>query len=370
MTDNLRDPALGDTGPNQSLRDPALRDTARNQSLRDPALRDTARNQALRDSLTQRADRWKAAAERARRLMGGRAKDVADATRMIEDYRLLAHDLARARRLMPDSRAREFLEAAYAQAHTTLHKPVAHWGYALWSLFRDQVPEAIRWLRPHIVWVSLLFIVSVFMGGWLVHTYPELINLFASPDLIATVERGELWTDSMLNVVPSSVLSVQILTNNIVVSLFAYCAGFLFGLGTFYIVGLNGLMLGAIFMLCRQHGMDDELLRFIVAHGCVELSVMVISGAAGAAVGEALIRPTTPSRAESFQIAALRTAKVLGACVVLLIGCGFIEGYISPNPYFPFWARLIIGVSYWLFMVSLLRGYPLGRSRSETPIET
>jgi len=26
-------------------------------------------------------------------------------------------------------------------------------------------------------------------------------------------------------------------------------------------------------------------------------------------------------------------------------------------------------VSYWLFMVSLLRGYPLGRSRSDAPIE-
>ena len=123
------------------------------------------------------------------------------------------------------------------------------------------------------------------------HTYPELINLFASPDLIATVERGELWTEGLLNVVPSSVLSLQILTNNIVVSLFAYCAGFLFGLGTFYIVGLNGLMLGAIFAFTRQHGLDDELFRFIVAHGCVELSVMVLSGAAGAAVGEALIRP-------------------------------------------------------------------------------
>ncbi len=29
----------------------------------------------------------------------------------------------------------------------------------------------------------------------MVHTYPDLIALFASPDLIATVERGELWTD-------------------------------------------------------------------------------------------------------------------------------------------------------------------------------
>src|SRR6185369_3842412 len=79
------------------------------------------RDQALRGALLERAGLWTAAAERARRLMNGRATDIADATRMVEDYRLLAHDLARARRLMPNSRAREFLEAAYAQAHTTLH---------------------------------------------------------------------------------------------------------------------------------------------------------------------------------------------------------------------------------------------------------
>lgn len=328
-----------------------------------------ARERGLRTTLLQRSGVWQAAAERARRLARGRTQDVADVSQLVDDYRLLAHDLARARRLMPESRARRFLESAYAQAHATLHKQASHPGYALWSLFRDQVPEAVRWLRPHIMWVSLLFVGCVLVGGWLVHTYPELINLFASPDLIATVERGELWTEGLLNVVPSSVLSLQILTNNIVVSLFAYCAGFLFGLGTFYIVGLNGLMLGAIFAFTRQHGLDDELFRFIVAHGCVELSVMVLSGAAGAAVGEALIRPTTLRRGQSFQIAALRTGKVIVACVVLLIGCGFIEGYISPDPEFPLWTRVIVGVGYWLFMIALLRGWLFGRSRSIAPIE-
>src|SRR5689334_2433011 len=327
------------------------------------------RERALRLTLLHRADGWKAAAERARRLMTRRTDDVNDAAQLVDDYRLLAHDLARARRLMPESRARTFLESAYAEAHATLHKHASHPGYALWSLFRDQIPAAVRWLRPHIIWVSLLFVTSILVGGWLVHTYPELINLFASPDLIATVERGELWTEGLLNVVPSSVLSLQILTNNIVVSLFAYCAGFLFGLGTFYIVGLNGLMLGAIFTFTAQHGLDDELFRFIVAHGCVELSVMVLSGAAGAAVGEALIRPTTASRGQSFQLAALRTGKVMVACVVLLIGCGFIEGYISPDPEFPMWTRVIVGVGYWLFMIALLRGWLFGRSRSAAPIE-
>ena len=38
--------------------------------------------------------------------------------------------------------------------------------------------------------VSLLFVVSGVAGFWMVIVYPDLIQLFASPNLIATVERG------------------------------------------------------------------------------------------------------------------------------------------------------------------------------------
>jgi uncharacterized membrane protein SpoIIM required for sporulation len=311
----------------------------------------------------EHAMRWQAAAERARRLARGRALDEADANRMVGDYRLLAHDLARARRAGAKPAAHEYLEGVYARAHATLHHGAWHVGDALLRLFRDQLPEVVQWLMPYILWVTLLFVLSVFAGSWMVHTYPALIRLFASPELIATVERGELWTHSLLNVVPSSVLSVQVLTNNIVVSIFAYCAGFLFGLGTFYIVGLNGLMLGAVFAFTAQHGLDGELFGFVVAHGCVEISVMCLSGAAGAAVGEALIRPDSAQRADAFRAAALRSGKLLFACAVLLVGTGLIEGYVSPDPRFPFWTRVVIGVGYWFVMLALLRGWLFGRSR-------
>ena len=91
---------------------------------------------------------------------------------------------------------------------------------------------------------------------------------------------------------------------------------------------------------------------------------MVLSGAAGAAVGEALIRPTTMRRAQSFQIAAIRTSKVLGACVVLLIGCGFIEGYLSPDPDFPMINRVVVGFGYGVVMIGALTGRLFGRRRT------
>jgi uncharacterized membrane protein SpoIIM required for sporulation len=316
----------------------------------------TARQHALAVSLLQRAGLWREADARARRLARGHTDDAADATRLADDYRLLAHDLARVRSLMPDTRTREYLETTYTRAHATLHHGAWHAGSALLRLFRDELPGVVRWLRPYIFWSSVIFLLAVTGGYSLVHRYPELIALFASPELIATVERGQLWTEGLLNVVPSSVLSVQILTNNIVVSLFAYCAGFLFGLGTLYILGLNGLMLGAVFAFVIRHGLGDQLFSFIVAHGCVELSVMCLSGAAGAAVGEALIRPGAGGRIESFRLAALRSGKLLIACALLLVGAGLLEGYVSPDPRFGLAVRISLGVGYWFFMVLLLSG--------------
>ena len=65
---------------------------------------------------------------------------------------------------------------------------------------------------------------------------------------------------------------------------------------------------------------------------------MCLSGAAGAAVGEALIRPTArrPAPNHSNALAACRSGKsaVLVPVVLLLVGSGLIEGYISPNPGF------------------------------------
>ena len=262
---------------------------------------------------------------------------------------------------MPSSRTREYLEGAYARAHVTLHQGAWHLGSTLRRLLREDIPAAVRWLLPYIAWTTLLFVLAVCAGYALVSHYPDLIALVAGPELIASVERGKLWTEGLLNVVPSSVLSVQILTNNIVVSLFAYCAGFLFGLGTLYIIGLNGFMLGAVFAFVGQHGLARQLFSFIVAHGCVELSVMCLSGAAGAAVGEALIRPGAAGRRESFRAAALRSGVVLVACALLLVGAGLIEGFISPNPHVPLGARVAIGVGYWLAMLVLLSGLPRRR---------
>jgi len=299
-----------------------------------------------------------------------RGSDVDDALAVVDDYRNLARELgtARARATTPASPELEHLEAAYAELHGNVQRPPRRFWLILWSVFRDQVPAAMYAIRWHLLAVTLLFVISAVAGFTLIYNYPDLIAMSASPQLIATVERGELWTDSMLNVIPSAVHSVNILTNNIVVSVFAFCSGIIFGLGTFYIVGLNGFSLGAIFALTAQHGLAGRLFDFVVAHGCVELSCICISGAAGSYLGEALIRPGAHTRGEAFRLATREGIRILVAVTLLLLICGFIEGYVSPDQEIPRWARVTIGVGYWIFMILMLRGYVFGRSRGGVPV--
>lgn len=247
----------------------------------------------------------------------------------------LARDLASARRLLPASRTSAEL---------------------LRRLFEEDIPAEMRALRPTILSVAALMLAAVAAGWWLISTWPELIRLFASQHMISEVEHGRLWTQDIFNVVPSSIESVQILSNNLTVSLLVFCSGLFLGLGVGYFVGLNGLMLGALFAFTHQHGLGGELLVFALAHGPVELSVICIAGAAGMALGESLLRPRLPSRRESFERAAHEVWRVLIACALLLTVCGFIEGFVSPDPRVSTPVRALVGIGYWCVMMLFLSG--------------
>ncbi len=288
---------------------------------------------------------------------------VDQAQRRIERYRALAQDLATARRLLPEARTTVALEALYLQAHVQIDQPPRHRAAMLLRLARDQIPATVRQLRPTILWIATLLVSSALAGWWLINTYPELISLVASARMIEAVEHGRLWTQDIFNIMPSSVESAHILSNNITVSLTVFCSGILLGLGVAYLVALNGLMLGALLAFTHQHGLGEALVGFVLAHGPVELSVICIAGAAGIALGESLLRPTVPTRRESFERAAHRMGPVLLACAVLLTGCAAIEGFVSPASGLPLAVRAVIGIGYWCLMLLLLDGRWLAWTR-------
>jgi uncharacterized membrane protein SpoIIM required for sporulation len=310
----------------------------------------------IRQWIVARAGAWRNNVQNIASWRTQRRASVADALRALDAYRGLARDLATARRVAPGSRTTTGLESLYGQLHALINRKPRGGIAALRELLGIDIPKAVRDLRPRIAGMVSLMVLSALAGWWLIATFPTLIGLLASNDMIEQVQQGHLWTEGIFNIMPSSILSISILANNITVSVMAFCAGIFLGLGTLYLVAVNGFMLGGLFAFVHQHGLARALFEFISAHGPVELSVICISGAAGVMLGESIMRPTMGSRRDSFQACAHRVGPALLLCAVLLVGCGLIEGFISPDPRFPMASRLTIGIAYWLIMWVLLTG--------------
>ena len=309
--------------------------------------------------LAERSERWQKVADSLPALDDEGFVDLAEARAAIRVYPELARDVALARLHAPGSRITAYLESLYAGLHRAIYRPPKADKGTWRSFWMTEVPEVAYRLRLHIFWITALFFAAAYAAWMLVGAYPELVALFASEAMIQTVQRGELWTDGLLNIMPSSVLALQIFTNNILVSLTAMCLGVLYGIGTLYIITLNGLMLGGVFAFVAQYKLDQGLLEFISAHGPVELSVIFIASAVGFSIGEALARPGELTRTESFRQAVSDGMKLMLLCIVFLVGAGLIEGYVSPNAAYPWSFKLVIGWSYWLLLLFALSGWRL-----------
>lgn len=289
---------------------------------------------------------------------------VDEALHTLRLYRAVARHLASARRLLPGSFLASALESAYVTLHVGIGRPPKFGRSRLLALFRDDIPAAAASIRATTLWIAALFLASVLAGWWLIATYPALVSIIASDRMIDGVEHGHLWTDQLFSIAPPGLLSAHIFSNNVVVTLGAFCSGILFGLGAVYMISFNGLMLGGLLAFTHQYGIAHGLVRFILAHGPVELSVICLAGAAGTALGESIIRPQLATRAESLRRRAAELGPLLIACALLLLGSGLIEGFISPNPRFSIPFRLVVGLGYWSLMILLLSGRLIPQPKS------
>lgn len=272
---------------------------------------------------------------------------------LLAERKDVARRLALARLRAPDHPDTEALEARHAALHLELRRDPQTARQWLDRLFEQTLPRATRELRPFLGATLLGFVLAALAGFGLVAVEPDAIRLFASPEMIQQVSEGRLWTQGLLGVAPSSVISGMVFANNLLVALIAWLLGFLFAIGTVYVIGVNGVMLGALFALSAAHGLGGAFLDFAIAHGPAEIFCLCAAGAAGAVVGEALARPGEATRAEAFSAAVRRSAVLLPIIGGLLVLCAVVEGHVSTRDW-PFTAKASVGFGLLAVAVSAL----------------
>jgi len=97
--------------------------------------------------------------------------------------------------------------------------------------------------------------------------------------------------------------------------------------------------------LLQVHGHAAPLAEFVIGHGVLELSEIVMAGAAGLMLGYAILHPGLLSRKDALIVAAQKSIRLLLGSAPLLVVAGIIEGMISPSDLVPAFVKYGIGIS-------------------------
>lgn len=260
-------------------------------------------------------------------------------------YRRAAADLAHAQSFYPATDAHRYLNQLCSTAYSSIYRPPRARAAAVLEFYRRGFPAAVRAEGPFIAVSALLFALGNVLGAAVVLFEPAGAELLVPDGVRGAVAAGRLWTDDLLSVMPPGVAASWIATNNLSVVFTTFALGITAGLGTALMLVNNGLHLGAVFAYCFREGLGWRLAGFIGAHGAVELSVIVLAGAAGLIVGHALIVPGELPRRQRLAERAQQGVRLVVGCAPFLALIGVVEGFVSPGDLFPAPLKVALGLT-------------------------
>jgi uncharacterized membrane protein SpoIIM required for sporulation len=177
---------------------------------------------------------------------------------------------------------------------------------------------------------ALLLFGAAFLSGLWGWRDPTEAQRF-SPSAYDAVTRPRDTTDLGLSSDQQAQVASSIMTNNIRVTLLAFAGGLLGGAGTILLLLYNGLELGVVGGLAIGAGNGRPFFELVTAHGVLELSCIVVAGAAGLRLGWAIIDPGFRPRREVVAEEARATIEMVLGTAVWLVVAGLVEGFVTPR---------------------------------------
>jgi|SRR5580658_5775632 uncharacterized membrane protein SpoIIM required for sporulation len=266
-------------------------------------------------------------------------------------YRQAAADLSAVRSDRASGTLEEYLNGLLSRAHNRIYTGRKTGFGSVFRFMARDYPRIFRRLFPYVATAFLIFLAGAALGTLLTLSRPEFMRVMLGPQMLATIDRHEMWTHSIVSMKPQA--SSAILTNNIGVTFLAFAGGILGGLGSVLLLFFNGLQFGVISTACSQAHMALDLFSFVAAHGALELPSIFIAGGAGLRLGTALLFPGMLSRRDSLARGAKEAVRLLAGTVPLLVVAGMLEAFLSPSGApvgvkFAVGAVLFCGLGFWL----------------------
>jgi uncharacterized membrane protein SpoIIM required for sporulation len=243
-------------------------------------------------------------------------------------YRATSADLALARRRFPGESVVGRLEQLVVRARGLVYEgnrrgdSFVHFvttGY--WRRVRE---------RP---WLLLASVVLM-MAPWVLSSTWAVRDPGAAQGLVPAQFKTVVGRDRAnfgLTADEKAAASSAIFTNNIRVAFLAFAFGIAAAVGSAVVLVYQGVMLGTVFGLTIDAGNGRALFEFAFPHGVLELTCIVVAGAAGMRMGWALVAPGRRRRRDALVAEARPAAEMALGTAACLVVAGIVEGSLSTS---------------------------------------
>jgi uncharacterized membrane protein SpoIIM required for sporulation len=218
----------------------------------------------------------------------------------------------------------------------------------MWEFFIYDYPSIFRKNFSYTALAFAIFLGSAILGMLLTAARPQFMRSMLGPAMVDTIERREMWTHSIVGMMPEA--SSQIMTNNLGVSFLTFASGITFGVLTVYLEFFNGLLIGVIGIACWQSGMSLQLWSFVVGHGALELPAIFIAGGSGFLIARGMLFPGTLSRIDAMAKYGSEAVRLMLGTIPMLVIAGIVEGFISPRD-IPAASKFGLGIALFTLLV-------------------
>ncbi|GAB4258658.1 MAG: hypothetical protein Kow0027_26140 [Saprospiraceae bacterium] len=283
-----------------------------------------------------------------------------DADKLSDLFIQVTDDLSYARTFYPRRSVRVYLNGLAQKVFFLIYqsrKPVWKKLSRFWT---HQLPSLTWDSRKSLQLSFLIFTTATFIGLLSAHADPDFSESILGSSYVSMTEENIAKGDPMAVYKQHGEFNMflGITLNNITVALYTFALGLVFAIGTIGILIRNGVMFGAFIHLFVKADLLKESLLTVMMHGTLELSSIVIAGAAGMTMGSGLVFPGSYSRMKSFQLSARRGINLLLGTLPLFVIAGFVESYFTRHTDAPDLLRAFFILACLAFVVFYFWWYP------------
>jgi uncharacterized membrane protein SpoIIM required for sporulation len=270
-------------------------------------------------------------------------------------YRRTASDLNHAQTFINGEATVRYLNDLVARCYLVIYAvPRRSFLGVLRPLFWDY-PAVFRRYFGHFLLATAIFAAGAVFGLLASYFHP-VSRLYLLPDM-PMIQPGEKSTMPLQTSDELAGFSSFLFTHNVQVTLVAFAAGITFGVGSAWLMFYNGLSMGALGAIFLEANQGLAFATGVLPHGVLEIPAMLLGGASGLMLGQALIQARPWSRIDELIRRSADALFLVWGCVPLLAVAALLEAGVARAPDWFFGSSLkllVAGVFGFLFVAYVL----------------